>query len=127
MTGQVKEDILSRFGELGIVFEEAKLKFKPHLLRKTEFIKNADDVSYVDVNRNNQHLKLEENELFFTICQVPVIYKKSNTNKIEIKMINSDMKTFDSLELSLETSIEVFKRTGQVKFIKVHVDESILK
>lgn len=127
MTGQVKEDILSRFGELGIVFKEAKLKFNPYLLRKSEFIKNADEVTYIDVNRKQQRFKLEENELFFTICQVPVIYKKSNTNKIEIKMIDSDMKTFDSLELSLETSVEVFKRTDQVKFIKVHVDESILK
>jgi hypothetical protein len=34
MTGQVKEDILSRFGELGVVVEDGKLIFSPGLLKK---------------------------------------------------------------------------------------------
>ena len=42
-------------------------------------------------------------------------------------MRNSRIQTFDDLELSEESSTEVFKRTNHVKFIKVHVEESILK
>ncbi len=127
MTGQVKEDILSRFGELGIVFEDAKLKFEPYLLRKSEFINNHEDVNYIDVNRDEQKIKLEKDELFFTICQVPVIYKKSTSDKIELKMCDSDIKTIEGLELTQESSLEIFKRSGHVEFIKVYINESILK
>ena len=43
MTGQVKEDILCRFGELGVFVKEGKLYFDPCLLRKEEFLtKNAN-------------------------------------------------------------------------------------
>ena len=34
MTGQVKEDILSSFGELGVFVKNGKLVFNPRLLRK---------------------------------------------------------------------------------------------
>ena len=40
MTGQVKEDILSRFGELGVFVKEGKLFFNPRLLRENEFLKD---------------------------------------------------------------------------------------
>ena len=38
MTGQVKEDVLARWGELGIVIEEGCLQFSPVLLRTSEFV-----------------------------------------------------------------------------------------
>ena len=41
MTGQVKEDVLSRFGELGVVVSEGKLGFNPRLLRKMNFYKKV--------------------------------------------------------------------------------------
>ena len=40
MTGQVKEDIISRFGELGVFVEDGTLLFDPCMLRKEEFISN---------------------------------------------------------------------------------------
>jgi hypothetical protein len=39
MTGQVKEDILSRIGELGINVKDGKIIFNPRLLRRNEFYK----------------------------------------------------------------------------------------
>ncbi|MGM0667801.1 MAG: hypothetical protein ACQETA_10810, partial [Bacteroidota bacterium] len=40
MTGQVKEDIISRFIELGIIIENGRMGFMPVLLRRKEFIKD---------------------------------------------------------------------------------------
>jgi len=37
MTGQVKEDIITRFGELGLVIENGCIHFTPRLLLKSEF------------------------------------------------------------------------------------------
>lgn len=38
MTGQVKEDILSRFGELGVRIKDGKVTFSPTLLRDDEYL-----------------------------------------------------------------------------------------
>ena len=39
MTGQVKEEIITRFGELGLFIKNGKIIFNPYLLKKTEFLK----------------------------------------------------------------------------------------
>jgi hypothetical protein len=41
MTGQVKEEILTRFGELGVEVEEGAVRFRPFLLGRTEFLEAA--------------------------------------------------------------------------------------
>ena len=50
MTGQVKEDILCRFGELGVFVKEGRLSFDPCLLRKAEIINVPKVFEYVDVD-----------------------------------------------------------------------------
>ena len=51
MTGQVKEDILSRFGELGIIVEDGKITFNPGLLRKTEFITQGKVFHFLSIKK----------------------------------------------------------------------------
>ncbi|MBS3739504.1 MAG: hypothetical protein KGY51_11020, partial [Psychroflexus sp.] len=127
MTGQVKEDIISRFGELGICFEEAELKFKPDLLLKEHFLTQDKEIKYITVDREVKPLTLKANQLFFTICQVPVIYEKSNKNKTIIEFNDGSEKTIETLELPKDISNDIFKRTNQVKLIQVQIDNSILK
>ena len=52
MTGQVKEDILSRFGELGVFVKDGKLLFNPSLLRKEEFLKESAIFKYTDIAKS---------------------------------------------------------------------------
>ena len=39
MTGQVKEEILTRFGELGIRVSDGRVRFQPTLLRPQELLR----------------------------------------------------------------------------------------
>ena len=50
MTGQVKEDILSRFGELGVYVNNGKLLFNPRLLRVDEFLKEPVIFKYTGIS-----------------------------------------------------------------------------
>ena len=127
MTGQVKEDILSRFGELGASIKAGKLQFKPHLLRKTEFLDEQHIFRFVDVANQKHELQLKEKSLGFTFCQVPVIYFISDENRIEINLGNNKVEHIDGLELSEELSKSIFNRKGEVKSIIVFVKSSILK
>ncbi|GGK14780.1 hypothetical protein GCM10007962_06300 [Yeosuana aromativorans] len=121
MTGQVKEDILSRIGELGVFVKEGKLFFNPRLLRKNEFLKAPSVFKYVDVNNNAQSVKLETGSLCFTYCQIPVVYKQEKTDKLTVDFINGSSSQLDTLSLDAETSKKIFERTGAVSKITVSV------
>ncbi|SDG38233.1 hypothetical protein [Psychroflexus sediminis] len=127
MTGQVKEDILSRFGELGVSIKKGKLQFKPHLLRKTEFLDEKHIFRYVDVANKKHQLQLEKNSLGFTFCQVPILYTRSTQNKVEVEFSKGGSEQIDGLQLPKEISQEVFDRSGKIKMIHVQVEDSFLK
>ena len=127
MTGQVKEDILSRFGELGIFVKNGCLEFNPCLLRKDEFLKEAKSFDYVTVDFQHQSLELHENTLAFTYCQIPVIYKTATQKTIEVHYKDGSSTKAESLLLDKERSLQVFGRTGTINHIEVHILESDLR
>jgi len=121
MTGQVKEDFMARMGELGALVKNGILKFQPDLLKKEEFLKEGKTVHFTDVNLQEKELMLAKNSLFFTYCQVPVVYKLANKNAIQV--IYSDEKSveIDGLNLNPEISEQIFERTGAVSTILVYL------
>lgn len=127
MTGQVKEDILSRFGELGIFVKNGKTYFIPNLLRKNEFLQQKKEIEFFDVNGNPKQLKLNPNSLFFTKCQVPVIYQIADCEQIEVVFTDDSKKIFNQNFLDETTSNELFKRNGNIKRINIQVKEELLK
>lgn len=127
MTGQVKEDILARIGELGVSIKNGKLVFKPSLLHRNEFLKAACAQQFVMVDGAVNVLHLEPNSLAFTICQVPVVYKISSANHIEVFYHNGISEIIDALELSKELSDAIFQRTNRVAKISVAITENNLR
>jgi hypothetical protein len=121
MTGQVKEDILSRFGELGVFIKKGRLQFKPDLLRKDEFLREGKTFRYTDVNQKAKEILLEKNSLCFTYCQVPIIYKLSD--KQALKIINSKGTTKNYSELILDTTLsrQIFEREGSIEQLIVEI------
>jgi hypothetical protein len=127
MTGQVKEDILSRFGELGVFVKNGNLFFNPCLLRKNEFLNESKTFDYVDVNSNPKSIELEANSLCFTYCQIPIVYKIANQKGIEVTANNGTIQKFDNLILDIQISKQVFERTNEIHQIVVHLLENELK
>ncbi|OZV67214.1 hypothetical protein CA834_12920 [Winogradskyella aurantia] len=127
MTGQVKEDILSRFGELGIVVEQGKLFFNPCLLRKEEFFTEKTSFEYIDVLNTTKRIQMEKESLGFTYCQVPIVYQMSTKNEIEMTHSNGDTTTTDGLYLTEDLSYEIFERLGSVEKINVRITKDLLK
>ncbi|SDM08669.1 hypothetical protein [Chryseobacterium taihuense] len=127
MTGQVKEDLLSRFGELGILVKDGQLQFKPDLLRKEEFLTEEKTIEYFDVKSNASSLTLPENSLFFTKCEVPVIYEISENESVEIFNEQCEAKIENSLIINQEDSENIFKRNGKISLIKVKIRKEQLK
>jgi hypothetical protein len=122
MTGQVKEDVLTRKGELGIKVEEGKLRFQPNLLNKNQFLQQEETVTFIDLEENPYTMSLEKGSLAFTVCQVPTVYKIANHNQIEVKYENGNTETFSTLTLSHELSQKIFQRTGEVVQVAVSIN-----
>ncbi len=121
MTGQVKEDILCRFGELGVFVSKGSLSFNPRLLLKEEFLKKPTRFEYRAIDTQVKHMELAKGSLAFTYCQVPIIYSLSTKIGLSVELANDIILKFDSLQLDTETSKKVFQRTGEIKQIMVYV------
>ena len=119
MTGQVKEDILSRFGELGISVSEGKIMFNPRLLRKEEFLKKPMTFAYVDIDSKEKEIEVEKNSLCFTYCQIPIVYKLSEKEGIKVEFNQGPSLAFTDLNIDTNTSKKVFERTGEISQIIV--------
>ncbi|TCK67508.1 hypothetical protein DFQ05_1284 [Winogradskyella wandonensis] len=127
MTGQVKEDILSRFGELGVFVEAGQLVFNPCMLRKDEFLKEPKTFNYVGIGNLKKSVKINRGELAFTICQVPVVYKIADAQSLLIFKSDDTELEISGLKLDKTNSSSIFKRDENIQRIEVFINPSILK
>ena len=123
MTGQVKEDILSRFGELGVFVQYGKLVFNPRLLRRDEFLKEPKVFKYINIDKEVHEIELEKESLCFTYCQIPIIYKLSEKQGVEVVFNKDSVLEFDCLQLDSQTSKKVFQRTAEINKIIVYLNK----
>ena len=98
MTGQVKEDIISRFFELGLHVADGEIHIQTGMLRPEEFLNG---------------------ELRFMYCQTPFIYRLGETESIEVEM--QDSLHIESLCLPRTLSRHIFSRDRQIKQVIVTV------
>lgn len=122
MTGQVKEDILARFGELGVFVKDGEICFRPELLETSEFLKNDDVFEYINLNGSERKISLSIGTLGYTYCQVPFIYKLSNSNSIVVQFTDGTDESYSELSLSKELSSEILNRTGKIAKVEVSFD-----
>ena len=122
MTGQVKEDILCRFGELGVMVEDAKIKFNARLLRRDEFLQTSSVFEFYDLEDKKQEMEIEAGRLAFTYCQVPVIYELADeAGGTVIFEAGTEEALTPELEISKETSASIFRRENKVDRVIVKI------
>jgi hypothetical protein len=119
MTGQVKEDLISRFGEMGIAVENGRLCFHRYQVCRNEFLTEARLFQFYDLDGQEHSFDLEPGTMAFTTCQVPVIEHQSGPPRIEITRADGSCNTVEELNLDAATSAAVFERTGAVRRMDV--------
>ncbi len=98
MTGQVKESVIMRRGELGVKVKDASIVFESAFLHSDEFN--------------------EADEIEFYVCGVPCKYKKSGEKGIKV-FTDSDVLSFAEYAISKDISREIFMRSEKVKFVEI--------
>jgi hypothetical protein len=123
LTGQVKEDILCRMGELGIVVSAGCVAFRPQLLQAEEFLADGGTFRYRDLSGVSQRLRLPPRSLAFTYCQVPVIYRLGGERSLTVRMSDGSEIRSGEPRLDPATSRSVHSRAGTVGCIVVGLEE----
>ena len=103
MTGQVKEDILNRFFELGVQVENGCIKINKSMLKADEFIQSTT----------------EKPQLKFTYCSVPFEYRMDGKEGIEIKYLDGKTEQTTGYTLNSVQSQAVFNRDKNIKKIVI--------
>ena len=131
MTGQVKEEIIARWGELGLIVAEGQLIFRPVLLRPAEFLPVPRKWGYFDFRGQPRQLALSANSLGFTFCTT----RSSTTSPPwrvggggpSIKVIAADggAKAIAGLTPPPNLSRVLFARTGTIARIEVELSHAL--
>jgi hypothetical protein len=100
MTGAVKEEVLARWGELGVGVRLGRLRFAPSLLHLTEFAANT---------------------LAFTYCATPVCYELADEASVLIHRAAGGVEKVAGAELSVAATEAIFARDGSIARLTVRV------
>jgi hypothetical protein len=116
MTGQVKEEVLTRFGELGLRVAGGEVRFDPRLLRTREFTEQPRPFRFLDVHGQWQELTLAGSALAFTWCQVPIVYRLCSENRATLTITCRDgsIQRLPEPSLPAHLSSELFRRSGHI-------------
>ncbi|MFA6401253.1 MAG: hypothetical protein WCX31_06460 [Salinivirgaceae bacterium] len=121
MTGQVKEDFLSRFGELGVIVADGVISFNASLLNHHEIL-TADAVfEYLSPDGNIHQLNLKSGQLAFTFCGVPFVYTIGSKSSVSVIVSNGEVIESDGNKLDELSSHKIFSRNGEIKQVTVGV------
>ena len=126
MTGQVKEELLTRFGELGIRVHGGAADIVPALLRQTEFAAAATTFRYLDTENRWQQIELAPGSLAFTWCQVPFVYTLGTTALTRVTRRCGSVTQQENLHLDQGICRTLFERDGNVQRVEVTVPRSAL-
>ena len=119
MTGQVKEEVITRLMELGVIVDAGCIRFNPFILRKSEFLVTNDTLVYFDLNGDQQSLGLSAGQLGFTYCQVPVVYSLAKQTSIKLSFTDGTSSTIADNGIDPDVSMQIFDKKGTVTKIEV--------
>lgn len=97
MTGQVKEEVITRFGELGVRVDAGRVHFDPTWLRDEDF---------------------EDGALRFTVCGTPVEYVRGSAG-IRLTAADGSTTELDGATLDRESSAALLSRSGRLRGVRV--------
>ncbi len=119
MTGQVKEELLTRWAELGLVVSDGSIHFSPVLFSETELRDEAGTLGHLDVPPGTAA---------FTICRVPVVVSAADTSPmIAITFADGTRREVPGSTLDPELSRRVFDRTDAVARVDVTLSRHAMR
>ena len=126
MTGQVKEDVISRFYELGVKVSGGEISFSPVMLKREEFISEPRTWNF-SKGGAMQTENLAPGSMGFTLCGVPVIYRLAEIGGIHVYSDKANPQFIPGNSLGTAWSRSVFRREKRVTKLVVDLPANTLR
>ena len=127
MTGQVKEEVLARWGELGVTVSGGGVTFDPRLLHRSDFLPAPHTFRYVDLDNQESTYAAPADSLCFTFTQVPVCYELSEAPGITVRDRDGTTQKYPGCTLPTELSGSLFARQGRIRDLHVQVSRQRIR
>jgi hypothetical protein len=122
MTGQVKEELLTRWAELGLTVDDGAIHFTPVLLDDREFATRPSRLTAPGATNGPVDLAVAPGQLAFTFCQVPIVIHADGTEPaIRVTDADGAEHVRSGLALDRATSKQIFERSGAIVRVDVFV------
>jgi hypothetical protein len=119
MTGQVKEEVITRLGELGVRLDAGRVRFAPLLLRVRELLPAPAVLETCGADGAPLRLALEAGTLGFTFCGVPVVYHLADARRVVVARADGTEERVEGDGLDARASADVLARNGRVRRLDV--------
>ncbi|MBX2800157.1 MAG: hypothetical protein KTR31_20935 [Myxococcales bacterium] len=122
MTGQVKEVILTRLGELGVWVEEGCLTFAPGLLDRAELLTEPAVWPFLGHGGETREVAVPAGSVALSVAQVPVVITMGRgASSIEVHRADGQVLQVDGAALDVQTTASVLGRQGVVREVRVRI------
>ncbi|MFT4622288.1 MAG: hypothetical protein ACI8PZ_000944 [Myxococcota bacterium] len=123
MTGVVKEELLVRRGELGVVVDRGCLRFVPERIDPAEFVSTPSTWEVPGGVRPGQAVEVPAGGLAFLLCGLPVVVAPGPTLSAELHALDG-VQQFPDARLDRAASQRLFSRDAALRRIVVTCPES---
>ncbi len=119
MTGQVKEEVLTRLGEFGLFVSRGRIRILPVPFLSGEFLSDGRSFEYINQALQGDRLALSAGEAACTMCQVPFVRSCSSGEiALTVSYADGSERQFTE-ELDDATSQAIFTRNGKVRAVRI--------
>jgi hypothetical protein len=123
LTGQVKEDLITRFCELGVRIARGRVAFEPVVLDRDEFLPEATSWRF-STGGTEVTEELPAGSLAFTLCGVPVIYRLAGSACVQVFGEDGSSTLVSGTRLGRALSQSLFRREQRIRKLVVDVPEA---
>ena len=123
MTGQAKEGVLTRLGELGVVISGGVVRFDPRLLAVREFATSKYFFAWTNARNQRCEIELPPGTLAFTLWGTLVVYTLASGSdvKVSVHRIPQNGDNREDVDLGGAEASALFARSAKISRLEVLV------
>lgn len=121
MTGQVKEEVITRLVEMGIRIDKASIHFDKIMIDEGELLEEEKSWCFRSICGEELNLSIPVNAMAVSFCQVPIIIGKGEEPSITVKYRDKRELFIRGSILPRDLSSEIFKKTGTISSLRVEL------
>jgi hypothetical protein len=114
MTGQVKEEVLARLVECGVVVRGGRVVFQPALVQRRELLDGPARLALPGAAGVEETVEAPAGALLFTLCAVPVLLRDGPAPRLQVTWRDGRATVVEGTTLDAAASAAVLGRTGEV-------------